>query len=293
VAYLPDLPSSAVRRALAAELRRLREHAGISGDDVAGRLGWSGSKVSRIETHRTGVKPSDLELLLDLYDVDDEQRGRLRALADEQDARGWWSVYASTFPAKYIAYIELEAAAAKISCWSPELIHGLLQTEHYAGAATRTVFGDHALVSPGEIQRRIDARLRRQLTLTQPDPKQFNFVLDEAALRHRFGTAAIMRAQMQQLARLSQLPNVTIQVLPFAGSYPIGPGGFALLDFGPIHGMKLNDVVYIEHLTGNAFVEEEAETYEYRVAFERLTNEALDEDASRKLINKVAREIWT
>ncbi len=82
---MPDLPSSAVRRALAAELRRLREHAGLSGDEVAARLGWSGSKVSRIETHRTGIKTHDLELLLSLYNVDEDQRSQLRALAAEQD----------------------------------------------------------------------------------------------------------------------------------------------------------------------------------------------------------------
>ena len=94
---MPDLPSSAVRRALAAELRRLREHAGLSGDEVAARLGWSGSKVSRIETHRTGIKDADLELLLGLYNVDEDQRSQLRALAAEQDGRGWWTAYASTF----------------------------------------------------------------------------------------------------------------------------------------------------------------------------------------------------
>lgn len=290
---MPDLPSSAVRRALAAELRRLREHTGMSGDDVAARLRWSGSKVSRIETHRTGVKASDLELLLNLYDVDAEHHGQLRALADEQDARGWWSVYAGSFPAAYIAYIGLEAAAHSICNWSPELIHGLLQTEDYAGAATRVAFGDPAPVPPGEIRRRIDARLRRQAMLADPDSKQFSFVLDEATLRHRFGTPAIMRAQMLHLERISRLPNVTVQVLAFSGLYPIGPGGFALLEFAPVHGVKPADVVFMEHLTSNSFVEDETEAYEYRLAFERLTAEALDEDASRKLIRKVAREVWT
>ncbi len=80
-----------------------------------------------------------------------------------------------------------------------------------------------------------------------------------------------MRAQLLQLERISRLPNVTIQVLAFSGLYPIGPGGFALLEFAPVHGVKPTDVVYMEHLTGNSFVEEETEAYEYRLAFERLT----------------------
>lgn len=290
---MPDLPSSVVRRALAAELRRLREHAGVSGDEVAARLGWSGSKVSRIETHRTGIKTADLELLLNLYDVDDEQRDQLQALADEQDARGWWSVYASTFPGGYIAYIGLEAAAHNIYCWSPELIHGLLQTEDYAAAATRVAFGDPAPVPPAEVQRRVDVRLRRQEMLRHPASRTFSFVLDEAALRHRFGTASIMRAQLLHLERMSRLPSVTLQVLAFSGSHPTGPGGFALLEFASVHGVTPTDVVYIEHLISDSFVEDEAEAYEYRLAFGRLTQEALDEDASRRLIRKVAREVWT
>jgi transcriptional regulator with XRE-family HTH domain len=290
---LPDLPSSAARRALAVELRRLRERLGWSGDDVALRLGWSGSKVSRIETHRTGIKRDDLELLLSLYDLDDAQRGQLRALADEQEARGWWNAYTSTFLPTYIAYIGLEAAASTIRCWSPELIHGLLQTEDYARAATTIASGSPPLVSPGEIDRRIEARLRRQELLAQPGPQEFFFILDEAALRHRFGTSAIMRGQLIHIEELSHHPHITIQVLAFAGSYPIGPGGFALLQFDPVHGTRLNDVVYMEHLTSNSFVEAETEAYEYDLAFRRLTTAALDEAESRKLLLKVAKDVWS
>jgi transcriptional regulator with XRE-family HTH domain len=290
---LPDLPSSAVRRALAAELRRLREHAGVSGDEMAARLGWSGSKISRIETHRTGVKPDDLELLLDLYDVDDARRDQLRALADEQESRGWWSAYSSALPADYIAYVSLESAASSIRGWSPELIHGLLQTEDYARAATTIVFGSPPLIPPGEIERRIEARLRRQELLAEPGSRELIFILDEATLRHRFGSADIMRAQLLRLEQLAHLPKVSIRILPFGASYPIGPGGFALLAFAPIHGTGVNDVVYLEHLTGNNLIEEESETYDYRLAFLRLAQEALDEDASRKLVLKIAKDVWS
>ncbi len=258
---------------------------------MAARLGWSGSKVSRIETHRTGIKPDDLEQLLDLYDVEEAQRGQLHALAAEQEGRGWWSTYAGIFAPEFIAYLGLEAAASSIRCWSPELIHGLLQTESYSRGALAVASG-LSLVTPGEMQRRVDARLRRQEMLTEPDAKTFTFVLDEAALRHRFGTAATMRAQLLRVAELSRLPNVSIRVLAFAGTHPIGPGGFALLEFVPRHGTTLNDVVYMEHLTRNIFVEEEKETYEYRLAFDRLTHEALDEEASRTLIATVAEQTW-
>jgi hypothetical protein len=271
----------------------MREHAGVSVADVAAHLGWSGSKVSRIETHRTGIKPDDLEQLLDLYDVDGAQRGQFRALAAEQEGRGWWSAYASSFEPEYIVYIGLEAAASEIRCWSPELIHGLLQTEDYARAVIQSALGDPSPIPPGEVQRMIDARLRRQELLSQPEAKQFTFVLDEAALRHRFSNAAIMRAELMHLLEVSSQPNVSIRVLAFAGSHPIGPGGFALLRFAAVHDTTLADVVYMEHLIHNGFVEEEPETYQYWLAFGRLVDEALDAEASRALITKIATEAWS
>jgi hypothetical protein len=265
----------------------------MSGDEVAARIGWSGSKVSRIETHRTGIKASDLDLLLDVYDVEDERRDQLRVLADEQDTRGWWNLYTSTLAPGYTAYIGLEAGAASVSFWSPELIPGLLQTEDYAKEVTQIPFGDPPSVAPGDIQRRVDARLRRQELLDQPDGKQFAFVLDEATLRRRYGTAATMRAQLTHVEQLSRRPNVTVQVLAFAGSHPAGPGGFTLLEFASVHGVDLPDVVYIEHLRGGSFVEEESDVHDYRLAFMRLMQEALDDEASRKLIRGVARDVWT
>lgn len=290
---MPELPSSAVRRALAAELRRLREYTGMSGDEVASHLGWSGSKISRIETHRTGIKPDDLEQMLALYDVEEAQRAQLRALAADQEDLGWWNAYASTYTPDFIAYLGLEEAASCVSCWSPELIHGLLQTEAYACAALEVASGLSSKDPPGEMRRRVEARLRRQELLTRPDGKHFSFVLDEAVLRHRFGDSGVMRAELRHIVEISYLPNVSIQVLAFAGSHPIGPGGFTLLEFSPVHGTKLNDVVYIEHLTRNSFVEEEREAYDYRLAFDRLLSEALDEEASRELIADVARDKWS
>src|SRR5215475_7251600 len=123
---VPDLRSSPVHRALAAELRRLREHAGKSGDEVASALRWSASKVSRIETNKTGVKLRDLNQLLNLYGVEEDRRRQLAALASEPEPRGWWTAYADSIGADYAAYISLEDSAASMSCWSPELIHGLL-----------------------------------------------------------------------------------------------------------------------------------------------------------------------
>jgi len=263
----------------------------MHGDVVAERLGWSASKVSRIETHRTGVKRHDLDQLLDLYGADEATRDRLTALADAQDPRGWWTAYAATFPASYVAYIGLEDSAVTLHSWSPELIHGLLQTEDYSAATMRSAFGSPPRVPPGEIQRRVEARLRRQELLSRAS-REFVFILDEAALRHRLGSPETMRAQLAHLRRISSLPNVTIRVLPFTAAYPIGPCGFAILGFAPVHGTVLGDIVYVEHLTGQSFFESEADTYEYRLAFEQLHAGALDPDASMQLVADTARQVW-
>jgi transcriptional regulator with XRE-family HTH domain len=290
---LPDFTSSAIRRRLAAELRRLREQAGLSGDEVAGRLGWSGSKVSRIETHRTGVKPEDLAVLLDLYGVDDQQRDQLTALAGEQESKGWWTAYSDALPEDYAAYISLETDATSIRCWSPELIHGLLQTADYA----REVIRAHMLatdpIPPGEVRRRVEARLRRQEIMTRDSPTEVTFILDEGVLLRRIGSPAVMQAQLAWLQQAARMPNVTLQVLALAGNHPVGlAGSFAILHFAPVHGAVLDDVVYVEQLIRSSYVEEEAETYQYHLAYDRLTAEALDPASSADLIARVAREQW-
>jgi transcriptional regulator with XRE-family HTH domain len=290
---MPDAPSSPVRRALAVELRRLREQSGMSGDEAAERLGWSASKISRVETSRTGIKRTDLDQLLDLYEVDGARRSQLAALAAVRETKGWWSAYAGTFPAEFVAYIGLEDRAVELRAWSAELIHGLLQTEDYARAALASVFGTPSRIPPGEIQRRIDARLRRQELLAGPNAGNFTFVLDEATLRHRFGSVATMHDQLVHLDRLARDTAVNIRVLPFAGPHPVGAASFTVLSFAPVHGTALNNVVYMEHLIHENLLDDEAETYEYELAFSDLSGAALEAGPSRALIASVAREYWS
>src|SRR6266498_3022495 len=126
---LPDYGSPTVRRRrLAAELRRLRERAGLTGDEVADRLGWSASKISRIELHRIGIKQADLLRLLDLYRVADVHRGSLVALADEARRTGRLEAVAASLPGKYAAFLYAEAEAKSVWTWDPQIVPGLLQT---------------------------------------------------------------------------------------------------------------------------------------------------------------------
>jgi transcriptional regulator with XRE-family HTH domain len=274
------------------ELRRLREQAGLSGDVVAERLGWSGSKVSRIETHRTGIKREDLEQLLNLYAVPEPHRAQLMALGEERESRGWWAAYSDALPEEYASLISLEADAISLSCWSPELIHGLLQTHDYATAVIQSHMRATFPLSPPELRRRVEARMRRQEILTRTDPVEVAFVMDEAVLLRRFGTRDMIRAQMEKLDQCASLPNVSLQILALEGNHPIGTGSFAILRFAPVPGAVLDDVVYVEELTGSNYVEDEGEAYQYQLAFERLQAEAQSPDESRELIARVASEHW-
>jgi transcriptional regulator with XRE-family HTH domain len=282
------------RRRLAAELRRLRELANLTGDEVAEQLGWSGSKVSRIELNRTEVKSGDLAKLLDLYGVAGSHRTDLLALARAPRSRGWWEAYSGAISAEYAAYIELEAEAESALCWSAQLVHGLLQTEEYALAVIAADLSWMPTTPPGTIRQLVEVRLARQRAVTSGG-LALSVVLDESVLLRKMGTAEVMRAQLEHLVSVSRMPNVTVRVLPLAGSHPVGTGPFILLVFPPVLGTgPPADAVYVEQLTrSEVYADEEAEAYEYRLAFDQLAADSLDPEQSRELIARVASEVWS
>lgn len=290
---MPDPMSSPANRALAAELRRLRELAGLSGDEVARYLHWSASKVSRIETSKTGIKPPDLNRLLEIYDVAPDRRSQLAALATEPEPRGWWLGYGDSIGPEYASYISLETSAKRLLWWSPELVNGLLQTRAYATEIMKMAHTWENL-TPRKARERVEIRLRRQALLAESDDQDFVFLLDEATLLRRHGTGAMMREQLEHLTEASLLPRVTIRVLAFAGLHPvINPGAFGILEFAPLHGTPVSDIVYTEQLVSNEFVEDEDTVHGYRIAFDRLRDAALSPEESRELIARTITERWS
>ncbi len=279
------------RRRLAAELRRLRDRAHLTGDQVADQLGWSPSKISRYELARTGLNPGEVEKLLDLYGVDDGKRDELLSLAREARQRGWWEAYADALPENNLAYIGLEAEASSVREWQVEVVPGLLQTEDYARAVVRG-FQRVVTIPPRQIERRLQARLERQRVLVRERPLELEVVLDESVLLRRIGDNSVMDAQLRQLAEVSLLPNVTLQVLPLDQPHPLTLDSFVLLTFGEERQTTLHDVVGAEHLTGELHLEGEADTYQYRLAFEVLAQQSLDPGESRELILKTAERVW-
>ena len=282
----PVKPPSARARRLAAELRQLREASGMTGEDVASRLKWSASKVSRIETSRTAVTTGDLRALLDLYQVSGSARDRLAELGRTANQRGWWDAYGETLSYGYSTFLALENDAESERFYGQMIVPGLLQTSRYAEEIIRATL---LAAPPGAIARRVEARLARQRLLTKDGPLQFSTVLDESALRRQVGGPDVMADQISHLIEIARRPNITVQILPFAkGAHIAMTGSFSLLRFP---GPTASYIVYLENMTDELFIESEAESYHYSLAYDRLTELALGPEESLAFAAQIAQEV--
>jgi hypothetical protein len=270
-------PTSTARRELGSELRRLRGERRAA--DVAVALGWSESKLSRIETAHTGISDSDLDRLLTAYGVRVEERGRLRELAGRGRARAWWTPYRSSVPDPYDEYLALEAEAARISEWEAQVVPGLLQTDEYARAVIE-VGADVGDLDT--IQRRLALRMARQAVLTREPPPVLEIIIDEAVLYREVGGREVLRRQLVRLAEDSLRPGLTLLVLPFsAGAHAGQTESFMVVEFAP--GSR-SPVVHSEGLTGGLFRVKASEVEVYREALDDLRQRALSEEESRTAI---------
>jgi transcriptional regulator with XRE-family HTH domain len=260
-----------LRILLGSQLRKLREAAGITPDMAGYEIRASRSKISRVEHGRVSFKERDVADLLTLYGVDDEdERRRMLNLAQHANSQGWWSSYDDVMPDWFETYVGLEQATSLIRTYELQFVPGLFQTEDYARAVT--VLG-HRSASADEIERRVGLRLQRQQILTRPDaaPRVWA-VIDESALRRPLGGRDVMRAQLKRLIELIEMPQVTLQVMPFdRGGHSAAGGSFAILRFAAT---ELPDIVYIEQLTGALYLDRPAETDHYREVMNSLSAEA-------------------
>jgi transcriptional regulator with XRE-family HTH domain len=279
------------RRRLAAELREIRESKGKSGDAVAAALKWSPSKISRYERARTGLRPRDVELLLDYYQITGARRALLLGLAEEAAQKGWWEEYGDSVSEDYQQFIGLEHEATSMAIWHVDVVTGLLQTEAYA----RHIISSYSRVepiAPGMIGRLVGVRMRRQQVLDR-DGLQLSVVLDESVLRRRIGDELVMYEQLQRLVQAADRPNLTLRVLPLDTQHTVFGESFVIFGFGQDSSAMLQDVVSTEHLRSGFTVEGERETYLHRIAFETLSDSSLDPVASRELILETAESHWS
>ena len=289
-----DSPSVRERR-LARELREVRIGAGLPGSAVASKLGWSASKVSRIETGRIGINAKDLDALVELYGVPDEQAEYLRRLAPAARAHGWWDAYADSLSAGYAGLLRLESGSQALRSYCAVVPHPLLMTPDYI---RQVVLATWQTPSLQEIDRRVRVCLRRQAVLDHDDPNPrlaFSAVIDEAVLRRSAASpeapqsAGILLGQLERLISVAAWPNVNIQILPFsAGIPPVSAGSFSVLES---RATGAADVIYLENKTRIFFVDGETEVHRYARDFELLAEIALDKADSVDFIRDVARSL--
>ncbi|MCW3820324.1 helix-turn-helix domain-containing protein [Micromonospora sp. DR5-3] len=284
----PASGPTVLRMLLGAQLRRLREGAGVSRESAGWEIRSSESKISRMELGRVGFKERDVADLLTLYGVTAaDEREALLKLARDANSPGWWHRYGDVLPSWFQSYLGLEAAAVLIRTYEVQFVPGLLQTPEYARAV---ILLGHRGAPAEELDRRVSLRTKRQEVLRRDKPPQLWAVLDEAALRRPIGGPEVMRGQLDALIAATAEPHVQLQIVPFAaGGHAAASGAFSILRFGD---QDLPDVVYIEQLTSAIYLDKRDDLDYYALAMERLCVEAAPPERTRELLAEIRDELY-
>lgn len=278
--------STVLRMVLGAQMRKLRQASGISPQAAGYAIRASGSKVSRLERGRVSCKERDIADLLTLYGVHGEQeRTALLRLAAESNKPGWWHRYSDVLPGWLESYVALEGAASRIRTYEIQFVPGLLQAESYA----RTVITrGNPEMRAEEIDQRVALRMTRQAILSRPGAPQYWAVVHEETLRRPLGGRQLMRSQIEHLIEVTQLPNVTLRVVPSHAETVAGEGSpFTILRFSE---PELPDVVYLEHLTGAMYLDKRSDLDRYLAAMDRLLLEAGPLAATAGMLRDICRD---
>ncbi|WP_328917263.1 MULTISPECIES: helix-turn-helix domain-containing protein [unclassified Streptomyces] len=285
--------STVPRRQLGRHLRELRNRARLTVRAASTALEWSDQKIWRIETGQTSMRSLDVEAMCRAYGADAEMTQALMGLAKETKGRGWWHAYGDVIPENFDLYIGLEEAAARMSQYTTELVPGLLQTKDYAHTLIRE---DNPNVGDEEIERRVHVRLARQALLTRVTaPPALEVALNEAVLRRPIGGRAAMSAQLEYLAEMSRLPNVSIRVVPFGVGMHAGimSGPFTMLRF-PVNGdgqPSEPPTVFVDGFTGDLYLDKSNEVERYDAAFQSIWGSALNDEETRDLLHRATKEL--
>ncbi|MES4891691.1 helix-turn-helix transcriptional regulator [Streptomyces sp. NPDC096012] len=270
---------------LGAELRKMREAAGLKGREAAALLGTDSAQVSQIEVGTAGVSGERVRRLAAHYAcTDPELIDALVAMAADRTC-GWWEEYRGSLPNSFLDLSELEHHSSYR--WDVDFLHvpGLLQTEAYARALFSYVNPDFP---DSELERRVEHRMRRRVIIERPEPIPYETVIHEAALRIRVGGRAAARAQLVRILELTEAPHVTVRVIPFDLDTFAGAGSAMVYAGGPVPRL---DTVVRDGPHGTLFIDAEAQLDHYRTLFRRVEAVSLEPGRSRDFIHKLAQEL--
>ncbi|TYB61335.1 helix-turn-helix domain-containing protein [Nonomuraea sp. PA05] len=271
------------RRQLAVQLRKMRQEAGMTIEEVAGRLPASPTKISRMENGQRGASPRDIRDLSEIYGVDDERVvSKLIALASESRYQGLRQEFGDLGHAAMYTHMDIEAAAFGITELQISYLPGLLQVEEYARSLIRGTLPGLAMEM---LERRVQARKKRQARLWEEPPLPYCVIVDEAALRREVGGSRIMRRQLDHLLWVAAEGRVTLQVMPFCrGAYTGMDGPFMLYELPE---PMPTPIVFVETMDAVEYLEKPTTVALYRTAIDRLKSTALPPAASIALIDEI------
>ncbi|MER7405927.1 helix-turn-helix transcriptional regulator [Streptomyces sp. NPDC000070] len=287
----PEPAPTLLKMLVGVQLAGFREDAGLAQDQAARAVGFSAAKLSRIESGKGRRPPTenDVRALLRLYGTDDYQASVLLKLLQRAGEPGWWQRYDKRLmPEWFDRLVGLQEAAATIRTFEIQYVPGLLQTPAY----TRAVVERGLPNAPaGEVERRVELRRHRTKLLFRPEAPQLWAVIDESVLLRVLGSTEVMREQLAHLVEMAERPNVTLQIVPLNVTNASAPAiPVTYLRFG---GLDLPDVVYLEHIKSANFLEDLDETEEYRIALDRLADEALKPRDSLKLLRTTMEQRYS
>ncbi|MBN3930381.1 helix-turn-helix domain-containing protein [Streptomyces verrucosisporus] len=271
---------------LGVELRKLRERAGKPAREAGGLLGVDQAKISNIESGRIGVSEERIRRLAAFYScVDAALIDALCAMARERRGQFWWDEYRGVLPPPFLDIAELEHHSVAMCSMQTFSVPGLLQTEDYA----RTLFdGAVPRLPEEEVEARVEHRMRRRTVLEREDSPAYETTIHEAVLHMRFGGRKVVRAQLEHLAEMSTWPGVTVRVVPFACEEFIEITQPLLYAVGVVPQL---DTVQMDSPLGSVHLDAETELQKYQALLGIAKRASLDEDESRRLIRRIAREL--
>jgi transcriptional regulator with XRE-family HTH domain len=284
---MPDKSPTIRRRRLAAQLKGLREAAGLTMQDAAERLAISPAKLSKIENAKVSVSQADLKQMQELYGADQQLRATLLRIRKEANQKGWWEARYGDLRSPALELVGLETEASRLRVYSGLLIPGLAQIAEYTRAILRAVLRTVSLDQKEQLEdldRLVELRMARQKVLAPVT----SLVLDEAALRRPVGGSEVMRRQFEHLIEMAAADNITLQVLPYAaGEHPGMSGAFTIMSFAD---SADGDIVFVENPMRDLYLEEAYEIQRYALMFDQMSAAALNPEESTAFLADLAKE---
>ncbi|GGU15746.1 helix-turn-helix domain-containing protein [Streptomyces daghestanicus] len=287
----PEPAPTLLKMLVGVQLAGFREDAGYSQDQAAREAGFSAAKLSRIESGKSRRPPTekDVRTLLTLYGTDAYEAATLLKLLHRAGEPGWWQRYDKRLmPEWFDRLVGLQEAAETIRTFEIQYVPGLLQTGAYARAVVERGLPN---ASASEVQRRVELRERRTRLVYRSAAPQVWAIIDESVLLRVLGSSEVMREQLEHLVRISERPNVTLQIVPLNVTNASAPA--IPVTYLRFSGADLPDVVYLEHIKSANFLEDRDETEEYRVALDRLADEALTPRESVELLRMTIEQRYS